>query len=429
MMPHIANEFAYRFQEGAFYMGKKVLVILLLLACVLTACQGGKQKEETATSRQRNSNSPKVILQEKDFEIHCAVRKQGTEEWKDNLDVQVGDTIEFYISYTNHANKTLEGVLAKLSLPDSLEFVPGSGKIKRRVYISSDAENPQAEVEETLRDSLVGSGANIGDYSIEDDGYVYASAVVLDKNLSEGNNILNPSIEISAEDIMVKSNVTLNVKKEDIEIWGPQDRQTFTWSNPADHVCFNSMTDNPEIGNEANFVRVRKVGGQDKYDDNVIVEPGEEYEVFVYYHNNASAVLNDGDHRGVAQNVRLKMNYISPIITTGAAAIIRGTISASNALPKEVWDTAYLHANEDVGLHFIPNSTVLHNTGSLNGSILNDDALFGKDGGTFIGYTKNYWGVIPGCNEFAGYVTFRLKAYKLEMTDEEKQKLINELKR
>ena len=89
MMPHIANEFAYRFQEGAFYMGKKVLVILLLLACVLTACQGGKQKEETATSRQRNSNSPKVILQEKDFEIHCAVRKQGTEEWKDNLDVQV----------------------------------------------------------------------------------------------------------------------------------------------------------------------------------------------------------------------------------------------------------------------------------------------------------------------------------------------------
>ena len=410
-------------------MGKRVLVILLLLVGILTACQGGKQKEETATSRQRNSNSPKVILQEKDFEIYCAVRKQGTEEWKDNLDVQVGDTIEFYISYTNHANKTLEGVTAKLSLPESLEFVPGSGKIKRRVYISSDAENPQAEVEETLRDSLVGSGANIGDYGIEDDGYVYASAVVLDKNLSEGNNILNPSIEISAEDIMVKSNVTLNVKKEDIEIWGPQDRQTFTWSNPADHVCFNSMTDNPEIGNEANFVRVRKVGGKDKYDDNVIVEPGEEYEVFIYYHNNASAELNDGDHRGVAQNVRLKMDYISPIITAGAAAIIRGTISASNAMPKAVWDTAYLHANEDVGLHFISNSTVLHNTGSLNGSILNDDALFGKDGGTFIGYTKNYWGVIPGCNEYAGYVTFRLKAYKLEMTDKEKQKLIDELKK
>ena len=334
MMPHIVNEFAYGLQEGAFYMGKKVLVILLLLAGILTACQGGKQKEETATSGQRNSNSPKVILQEKDFEIHCAVRKQGTEEWKDNLDVQVGDTIEFDISYTNHANKTLEGVTAKLSLPDSLEFVPGSGKIKRRVYISSDAENPQAEVEETLRDSLVGSGVNIGDYSIEDDGYVYASAVVLDKNLSEGNNILNPSIEISAEDIMVKSNVTLNAKKEDIETWGPQDRQTFTWSNPADHVCFNSMTDNPEIGDEANFVRVRKAGGHDKFVDNVIVEPGEEYEVNIYYHNNASASLNEGDRRGIAENVRLRMNYIASTLNAGEAAVIRGTISSSNAIPK-----------------------------------------------------------------------------------------------
>lgn len=394
-------------------MGKRVLVILLLLVGILTACQGGKQKEETATSRQRNSNSPKVILQEKDFEIYCAVRKQGTEEWKDNLDVQVGDTIEFDISYTNHANKTLEGVTAKLSLPDSLEFVPGSGKIKRRVYISSDAENPQAEVEETLRDSLVGSGVNIGDYSIEDDGYVYASAVVLDKNLLEGNNILNPSIEISAEDIMVKSNVTLNVKKEDIETWGPQDRQTFTWSNPADHVCFNSMTDNPEIGDEANFVRVRKAGGHDKFVDNVIVEPGEEYEVNIYYHNNASASLNEGDRRGIAENVRLRMNYIASTLNAGEAAVIRGTISSSNAIPKEVWDTAYLNAKEAVGLRYVPNSAVLHNTGSLGGTVLNDDAVFGKDGGTYLGYSKGYWGMIPGCNEYAGYVTFRLKAYKL----------------
>lgn len=413
MRPHIVNKFVYGLKEEEFCMGKRVLMILMLLAGVLTACQGGKQKEETATSRQRNSNSPKVILREKDFEIHCAVRKQGTEEWKDNLDVQVGDTIEFYISYTNHANKTLEGVTAKLSLPDSLEFVPGSGKIKRRVYISTDAENPQAEVEETLRDSLVGSGVNIGDYSIEDDGYVYASAVVLEKNLSEGNNILSPSIEISAEDIMVKSNVTLNVKKEDIEIWGPQDRQTFTWSNPADHVCFNSMTDNPEIGDEANFVRVRKAGGHDKFVDNVIVEPGEEYEVNIYYHNNASASLNEGDRRGIAENVRLRMNYIASTLNAGEAAVIRGTISSSNAIPKEVWDTAYLNAKEAVGLRYVPNSAVLHNTGSLGGTVLNDDAVFGKDGGTYLGYSKGYWGMIPGCNEYAGYVTFRLKAYKL----------------
>ena len=199
--------------------------------------------------------------------------------------------------------------------------------------------------------------------------------------------------------------------------WGPT-RPTYTWKNPADHVTFNSMTDNPEVGNEANFVRVRKAGTKDKYDDNVTVEAGSEYEVFVYYHNNASAKLNDGDHRGVAQNVRLRMDKISDRITPGAAAILKGTISSSNSSPKEVWDTAYLHSKENVSLRYVPNSAKLSNSGSLNGSTLNDDALFGKDGGTFLGYTKNYWGVIPGCNEFAGYVTFRIKVDKAGFTGE-----------
>ena len=205
---------------------------------------------------------------------------------------------------------------------------------------------------------------------------------------------------------------------EGIETWGPKNRPTYTWSNPADHVTFNSMTDNPEIGDESNFVRVRKVGSQDKFSNNVTVEPGSEYEVFVYYHNNASAKLNDGDHRGIAQNVRLRMDKITDRLEAGHAAVIKGTISASNAAPKEVWSTSYLHAKETVSLRYVPNSAKLSNSGSLNGSTLNDDALFGKDGGTFLGYTKNYWGAIPGCNEYAGYVKFRIKADKAGFTGE-----------
>ena len=205
---------------------------------------------------------------------------------------------------------------------------------------------------------------------------------------------------------------------EGIETWGPKNRPTYTWSNPADHVTFNSMTDNPEIGDESNFVRVRKVGSQDKFSNNVTVEPGSEYEIFVYYHNNASAKLNDGDHRGIAQNVRLRMDKITDRLEAGHAAVIKGTISASNATPKEVWSTSYLHAKETVSLRYVPNSAKLSNSGSLNGSTLNDDALFGKDGGTFLGYTKNYWGAIPGCNEYAGYVKFRIKADKAGFTGE-----------
>ena len=166
--------------------------------------------------------------------------------------------------------------------------------------------------------------------------------------------------------------------------WGPT-RPTYTWKNPADHVTFNSMTDNPEIGDEANFVRVRKAGTRDPFVDNVTVEAGAEYEVSVYYHNNASAKLNEGDRRGIAENVRLYMNKITDRLNPGEAALIKGTITSSNATPKAVWDTAYLNSKETVSLRYVPNSAKLTNSGSLNGTILNDDALFGKDGGTFLG--------------------------------------------
>ena len=199
--------------------------------------------------------------------------------------------------------------------------------------------------------------------------------------------------------------------------WGPT-RPTYTWKNPADHVTFNSMTDNPEIGDEANFVRVRKAGTRDPFVDNVTVEAGAEYEVSVYYHNNASAKLNEGDRRGIAENVRLYMNKITDRLNPGEAALIKGTITSSNATPKAVWDTAYLNSKETVSLRYVPNSAKLTNSGSLNGTILNDDALFGKDGGTFLGYSKGYWGMIPGCNEFAGHVNFRIKVDKAGLTGE-----------
>lgn len=68
--------------------------------------------------------------------------------------------------------------------------------------------------------------------------------------------------------------------------WGPE-RDLYSWSSPADHVVFNSLTDNPTLGDERNFVRVRKAGTNDTLVDVLEVEPGDVVEVFVYYHNNA----------------------------------------------------------------------------------------------------------------------------------------------
>lgn len=187
------------------------------------------------------------------------------------------------------------------------------------------------------------------------------------------------------------------------QAWGPE-RPTYTWKEPADHVTFNSITDNPSIGDERNFVRIKKVGTDDKYSDSVDLEVGSEYEVAIWYHNNASANMN-ASGKAMAENVRLRMEQPGQV-SGGHAGEIKGIISSTNSDPGEVWDTAYVHTKSTVLLRYVANSAKLSNKGTANGQILSSEAMFGKDGAK-LAYSNKYWGYIPGCNEYAGVVTYR----------------------
>ena len=195
---------------------------------------------------------------------------------------------------------------------------------------------------------------------------------------------------------------------DDTDSWGPQDRATFHWDAPASYPVFNSIVDNPDIGNEANFVRVREAGSDANFTDSVNVEVGKEYEVYVYYHNNASPAIGFGE--GAAQNVRLKM-AIPEKIEKDAVGVVKGTISSTNTNPLEVYDTAYLNATDTVYMRYVDNSAIIHNSGTANGHGLVATALFGDEGAKLAWQdSEDTWGLIPGCNEYAGYVTFRVKA-------------------
>lgn len=190
--------------------------------------------------------------------------------------------------------------------------------------------------------------------------------------------------------------------------WGPT-RPTYTWAHPADHPTFNSITDNPVIGDERNFVRIRKAGTSDKYSDKVVLEVGQEYEIYAAYHNNASASLNQSG-KGLAKNVRYS-TALPERLKAGQVGAVKGTISSSNAKPTKVWDEAYMQAKEDVFLRYVPNSAVIHNGGSANGKPLDANALFSNQGAKLAHY-NDQWGVIPGCNEFTGWVVYRVKIDK-----------------
>lgn len=188
--------------------------------------------------------------------------------------------------------------------------------------------------------------------------------------------------------------------------WGPE-RTTYTWAEPAEKVTFNSITDNPKIGDERNFVRIRKAGTSDELVDKVELEVGQEYEVSIWFHNNAKSKLNGSEYNGVgiATDVRLRVEQPERI-NAGTNGIIKGIISSSNSDPSEVWDIAYAYSSTTVLTRYVANSATIHSLGNIDGQILSSEALFGSQGSK-LGYWNDMWGTLPGCNEYSGYVTYR----------------------
>lgn len=186
--------------------------------------------------------------------------------------------------------------------------------------------------------------------------------------------------------------------------WGP-DRPTFTEQTPANYVTFNSITNNSAHGDERNFVQIREVG-KSNWGEEVKLTPGKEYEVYNYFHNNAASNLNDKAHnyKGIAKDVKMRTQM--PVsVKAGEKGRITSFITASNATPKEVWDEAYVTADSTMQLSYIYGSAKVTSNGKVNGKTL-DNSLYTT--GAPLGYDA-LDGTLPGCNEFAGYVTYRFK--------------------
>lgn len=192
--------------------------------------------------------------------------------------------------------------------------------------------------------------------------------------------------------------------------WGPE-RPTFTGKNPAPYVTFNSITDNPQVGDERNFVRIRPAG-QGTYGENVSVQPGQTYDVMVYYHNNAKSGLN-ASGEGIARDVMLRTQMESKVAANSSTKVT-GFITSSNAKPNEVYDSANL-TNSTAGtmdLSFVAGSAKVTSNGAVNGKTL-PDSVFST--GTPLGFDALN-GNLPGCNEYAGYVIFQVKANQPNFT-------------
>lgn len=197
-----------------------------------------------------------------------------------------------------------------------------------------------------------------------------------------------------------------------VSAWGPE-RATFTMENPATYPTFNSITNNPTIGDERNFVRIGEINADvTDMQDEVEVVPGRQYLVYIYFHNNASATFNDSahDHSGVAWKTRMASSF-STVLTPSERGKVTATITAENTNPESVWDEAYMTTGANkVLMHYVPGSAKIYNDWAANGSIM-PSALFTEEG-TAIGLNALN-GVIPGCEEYHGIVMYTLQAEEL----------------
>jgi uncharacterized repeat protein (TIGR01451 family)/LPXTG-motif cell wall-anchored protein len=189
--------------------------------------------------------------------------------------------------------------------------------------------------------------------------------------------------------------------------WGPS-RETFTIQNPSDHVQFNSITNNPNIGDERNFVGIREVGASNVWHDEMTVQEGKEYYVRMYVHNNAASSLNL-----VAENVTAKFNLPT---NTAKSIQVNGFLNASNVGADgkgnngsyaEVYDHATFKSDKNFNVAYVKGSLKYENNVFGPNGVALPESIF-TSAGAKLGYDK-LDGKIPGCFEYAGYVTFKVK--------------------
>lgn len=181
----------------------------------------------------------------------------------------------------------------------------------------------------------------------------------------------------------------------------------------GDQIVFNSITDSV-IGDERYFTGVREdvgvhAGKKNKWMCNYIpVEDGKVYIIRCYIHNN-----NPNGPYATAKNVKVAIHIPS---TIAQEIPVKGCIESSNASPSQYWSTVVFASRTSTPfrLSYVEGSAWLENNGIANrhsglcrkfsDTIVTEAA----NGGALVFY-NTLDGSIPGCYEYACYVTIRVR--------------------
>ena len=152
------------------------------------------------------------VVYDYSFALDTQVRLAGSadEPWQKEGAAEVGDTIEFQLTYENTDNFTQEDVVIRSVLPDNLEYVAGSTVLYNVNY-------PNGLVSDT--DAVVDNGINIGAYTAGSNAFVRFTAKVVDEELAWGSNTLvnwsrasvGETLQQDAASVIVQNNAPFHI--------------------------------------------------------------------------------------------------------------------------------------------------------------------------------------------------------------------------
>lgn len=153
------------------------------------------------------------VVYDYSFALDTQVRLIGSadEPWQKEGAAEIGDTVEFQLTYENTDDFTQEDVVIRSVLPDNLEYVAGS-------TVLYNVNHPNGLVLDT--DAVVAdNGINIGAYTAGSNAFVRFTAKVVDEDLAWGSNTLvnwgrasvGETLQQDAASVIVQNNTPFHI--------------------------------------------------------------------------------------------------------------------------------------------------------------------------------------------------------------------------
>lgn len=172
---------------------------------------------------------------------------------------------------------------------------------------------------------------------------------------------------------------------------------------------FNSIVNNPNYGDERNFVTALAID-QDIHgawnSNTITAEDGKVYLVRIYVHNN-----NPNGEDATATDTKVAFSIPT---ASGNQIEVGGWVNSDNANATQIYDDILFQAPDGRSFHleYVYGSAMLYNNGfaSSSGIGFPDDSIVtnASSGGALIGY-EDFDGRIPGCFEYTQIVTIKVK--------------------